>query len=536
MGLLVFLIIAYAILSASLFFLFPKAGEEGWKGLVPGLNFVVWCKLIGRNGPYAAWLLFPIVNIFIYAGMAIDMVRSFGKHSFLDSVLAVLFAPLYFFYLAFQDKEVYGGPVLEKERAYKADIAEAKAAKNSRKFNKLVKNNPYHKSPTREWAEAIIFAVFAAAFIRMFLIEAYVIPTSSMEGSLLVGDFLFVSKAHYGIRTPETIAMVPLLHNRIPVLNTESYLKKPKLKYNRLPAIESIDHNDPVVFNYPEGDSVYIFPDRTWSIYDYERGAIPPQYTRQIKSGNKKMVTRPMDKKDHYIKRCIGLPGDSLQIRDRQVYINGEPGKNPKHMQFMYEVVFPSGGVNTKDWAEWGISTEDVITKRGANSYIIVLSEEQITKLKNLDSSITMKPLDMSLLDANPNKLYPHDPENFPNWTVDNFGPIYIPKKGTTVKISPQNIALYRRIIETYEGNDLQVRKDGILINGSPASEYTFEMDYYWMMGDNRHNSEDSRVWGFVPEDHVVGKPVIIWFATREGQIAKGINWRRIFKLVGNLE
>jgi len=536
MGFWILLLVGYVLLSASLYFLFPKAGVEAWKGLVPGLNFVEWCRLIGRKGRHAAWLLVPIVNIFIYAGMTIDMVRSFQKYSFLDSVLAVLFAPFYFFYLAFKEEEQYDGPTLEKERAYKAQLAEAKANNRSREVKKLERNNPYHKSPSREWAEAVIFAVFAAAFIRMFLIEAYVIPTSSMEGSLLVGDFLFVSKAHYGIRTPETVAMVPLLHNRIPILGTESYLKKPKLKYNRLPALESIDHNDPVVFNYPEGDSVYIFPDRTWSIYDYRRGAIPPQYARMIKSGAVKLVTRPMDKKDHYIKRGIGMPGDSLQIIDRQVHINGEPAQNPKHMQFMYEVYFPSGGVNTSKFSEWGISEEDLIAQQGNNAYIIVLSEDQKEKLNALDGDIQIKHFDMSRVDNNPNKLFPHDPDNFGGWTVDNFGPIYIPKKGATVAISPDNIALYRRVIETYEDNDLEIRNGQIYINGEQAGEYTFQMNYYWMMGDNRHNSEDSRVWGFVPEDHVVGKPVIIWFSTREGQLSKGVNWKRIFKMVGNLE
>jgi signal peptidase I len=536
MGFWIFLLAGYLLLSISLYFLFPKAGVDGWKGLVPGLNFMEWCKLIGRKERHALWLLFPLVNIFIYAGMAIDMVRSFKKYTFLDSVLAVLFAPFYFFYLAFKDGESYDGPTLEKEKAYKAQLAEAKASNRSRELKKLQRNNPYHKSPSREWAEAVIFAVFAAAFIRMFLIEAYVIPTSSMEGSLLVGDFLFVSKAHYGIRTPQTIAMVPLLHNRIPMLNSESYLEKPKLKYRRLPALESIDHNDPVVFNYPEGDSVYIFPNRTWSIYDYRRGAIPPEYTRMIKSGAVEMVTRPMDKKDHYIKRGIGMPGDSLQIIDRQVYINGEEAQNPKHIQYMYEVVFPGGGVNTSKFSDWGISSEDLIAQQGNNAFIIVLSEEQKEKLKSLDANIQITHFDMSRVDNNPNKLFPHDPDNFSGWTVDNFGPIYIPKKGATVEVSPDNLALYRRIIETYEDNEVSVQGGKVFINGQESNEYTFQMNYYWMMGDNRHNSEDSRVWGFVPEDHVVGKPVIIWFSTREGQLSKGVNWSRIFKLVGNLE
>ena len=538
MWFLILLIVSYIVLSISLYFLFPKAGEAGWKGLAPGLNFVVWCRLIGRKGAHAAWLLFPIVNIFIYAGMAIDMVRSFGKYRFWHSVVAVLFAPLYFFYLAFNEGEKYDGPTLVKEREYKAQLAEAAAGNQVRKLQKLQATNPYRKSAAREWAEAIIFAVFAAAFIRMFLIEAYVIPTPSMEGSLLVGDFLFVSKAHYGIRTPETVAMVPLLHNRIPILNTESYLKKPSLSYYRLPALEAIDRNDPVVFNFPEGDSVYVFPDRTWSIYDYRRGAVPAGQAQQIETGAKKLVVRPMDKKDHYIKRCIGIAGDSLQVIGRQVYINGKPAENPKHLQYMYVVTFPGNAINTRKFPEWGINNSDIIAQQGADTYIIILSDEQREKVQSLDPNISITHVDMAQLDGNSDKFFPHDPKHFPGWSTDNYGPVYIPKKGATVKVSPENIALYRRVIEVYEGNKLEIRDGRIYINGQQSDTYTFKMDYYWMMGDNRHNSEDSRVWGFVPEDHVVGKPMIIWFSTsKEGSnIFSRINFKRIFKPVGNLE
>lgn len=536
MGFFLFLLISYLALSVSLYFLFPKMGVAGWKGLVPGLNFVEWCKLIGRKGAYAAWLLFPLVNIFIYAGMAIDMVRSFRHYGYGQSVLAVLFAPFYFFYLAFKPEEQYDGPTLVKEAEYRKQLQDAAEAGETRKLKKLQENNPYQKSPMREWAEAIVFAVFAAAFIRMFLIEAYVIPTSSMEGSLLVGDFLFVSKAHYGIRTPETIAMIPLLHNRAPVLNSESYLEKPKLPYYRLPALETIDRNDPIVFNYPEGDSVYIFPNRTWSIHDFRRGAIPPAYAQQIQSGRKPLVTRPMDKKDHYIKRAIAIGGDSLEVRDRQVYINGQPAQNPENLQYMRLVKFPSGGINTSRFSDWGISQEDLVAQQGDGSFVIVLSEEQEENLRGLDARVEISPMDMGMLDNSPGKLFPHEPDIAGGWTVDNYGPVYVPKEGATVAINPQSIPYYRRAIGVYEGNELEERDGKIFINGQEATSYTFKMDYYWAMGDNRHNSEDSRVWGFVPADHIVGKPIIIWFATKEGSISNGINWSRLFKYVGNLK
>lgn len=527
-----FLLILYIILSISLYKIFEKAGVEGWKALIPGLNFVEWCKLIGRPSWWALLLLIPIVNIFILAGMCVDMVRSFKKYKLWHSALAVILPPAIFFWLGFDKNEAYDGPTLDKEKAYAQEIAEAHKSDNSRLLKKLIANNPYKKSAPREWTEAIFFAVFAAAFIRMFLIEAYVIPTPSMEGSLLVGDFLFVSKVHYGVRMPETVAMIPLLHNRIPGINRESYLKKPQLNYKRLPALESIDRNDPVVFNFPEGDSVYIFPERTWSINDYRRGAVEDSGYRQhlaaIKSGKKPLTTRPMDKKDHYVKRCIGISGDSLQVIDRQVYINGSPAKNPEFIQFSYEVTSSNGNFNTRNFPDWGISSQDVYKTPYPNTWLMFLSDVQKEKVQAMDSGITIRPRDFSKID-NSSKLFPHDPAHFPGWNIDNYGPVYIPKAGATVKISKENIALYSRVISVYEKNDLKIKDGKIFINGIETDEYTFKMNYYWMMGDNRHNSEDSRFWGFVPEDHIVGKPLFIWFSTKEGSIRNGINWDRIF-------
>ncbi|MDX1943752.1 MAG: S26 family signal peptidase [Saprospiraceae bacterium] len=540
MSILIFLIISYILLSISLYFLFPKAGEAGWKGLVPGLNFVVWAKVVGRNPWHAAWMLFPIVNFFIYAGLAIDMVRSFRHYTFWESLLSVIATPFFFFYLAFNEKEKYDGPTLVKEREFRKQLQEAKANNNKKQLSKLEASNPYKRTQLREWAEAIIFAVFAAAFIRMFLIEAYVIPTSSMEDSLLVGDFLFVSKAHYGIRTPMTVVQVPLFHNRfgagggrgimklLKVIEGETYLEKPSLPYYRLPAIESIDRNDLIVFNYPEGDSVYIFPDRTWSSHDYRRNSIPASYAQQIKTGRKKLVTRPMDKKDHYIKRCVAVGGDSIMIRDRQLYVNGKPAKNPSKMEFMYSVEIPEGvTINTRNFANWGISTEDMLSAN-SNPMILILTDEQKAKIQGMDAGINLTYLDMGRVSGG-DKLFPHDPNRTEGWTVDNYGPIWVPKKGVTIDLTPENIALYRRTIDVYEGNDFAERDGKFFINGKETNRYTFKMNYFWAMGDNRHNSEDSRVWGFVPEDHIVGKPLFIWFSLKEGQLSKGINWKRIF-------
>lgn len=478
--------------------------------MVPGYNFAVWSEIVGKNKWHAAWMLFPIVNIFIYAGLCIDLVRSFGKHSFWEAAISVIAAPFYFFFLGFKDEETYEGPIVEAEVAYMAKLEAARKAKKTVQIKRLEANNPYKKSGGREWVESIIFAVFAAAFIRMFLIEMYKIPTSSMEGSLLVGDFLCVSKAHYGIRPPMTIAMIPLLHNRIPFLDTESYLEKPSLSYRRLPAFESIKHNDPVVFNYPEGDSVIITPARTFSVYDIKRQGQGVTSTADIRE---EVITRPMDKMDHYIKRCIGLPGDSLQVIDRQVHINGEAVENPDKIQFAY-VVRSQSPLNLKRLQEWDVNLDD------SRDPIFMLNNEQVEKIRGM-GNVTVEFLPQSV-----RPLFPYDGHQ---WTVDNYGPIYIPKKGVTVPISPATIAPYKRVIDKYEDNDLQVKDGKVFINGVEATEYTFKMDYYWMMGDNRHNSEDSRVWGFVPEDHVVGKPLFIWFSTKYGDMKNGIRWNRLF-------
>ncbi len=506
--------------------LFVKAGEEGWKALVPGLNFVVWAKIIGQPSWWAALLLIPIVNIFIWSGMCVDMVRSFGKYGFWDSFLAVVAAPFSFFQIGRNDKDKYIGKTVELEKAYAEKLREAEAGDDKYGLKKLVANNPYKKSSGREWAEAIIFAVFAASFIRMFLIEAYVIPTSSMEGSLLVGDFLFVSKAHYGIRTPETVIQFPLVHNTLPVLGTESYLENPKLKMTRLKAIENIDRNEAVVFNFPEGDSVYMYPGRTYSVYQTRR--MSPGQRAQIEKYD--FRTRPIDKMDHYIKRCVATPGDKFELRDRQIYINDKVSPNPEGMQFSYFVDSPGSPLNDAKLKEFGLSTEDINrgrpAKAGKNE--LVMTNNEMEKVKGMDPNIT---IELAPLPARaPGEFFPNDPVNFTTWNDDNFGPFVVPKAGETVNLGPKNIALYKRIIEVYEGpNKVQVKNGRVLINGEAATSYTFQMDYYWMMGDNRHRSEDSRYWGFVPQTHVVGKPLFIWFSTVEGSIFKGIRWNRLF-------
>ncbi|MFZ1748745.1 MAG: signal peptidase I [Saprospiraceae bacterium] len=513
--------------------LFPKAGVEATKGLIPGVNFVEWCKIIGQKPTHALWLLFPIVNIFIFAGMAVDLVRSFGKLKLSHSAAAVAYAPAIFFKIAKDNHAKYLGPTLVSESNYTKSLDEARSSGDTYKLKQLEEKNPYKKSAGREWVESIFFAVFAAAFIRMFLIEAYVIPTPSMEGSLNVGDFLFVSKAHYGIRTPMTIAMIPLLHNQIPIINKESYISSPSLPYYRLPAIEKIEAGKPIVFNWPVGDSVYITSSRSYFVSQIQR---QPEYMMgdrelEVKVRNKDFVVRPLDKKDHYIKRCVAGPGDSLKIVDRQLYLNNQPVKNPTHLQFLYDILLPpTVTVNNKKLDEWGIDFGDnAIGGRElftSGRAILFLDEGQVQKIKSLASDVQIL---LYPQPSEPTKLFPFDTLITKNWSVDNYGPIWIPKAGVTTPLNLNNLPFYHRIIEVYEHNTLEVKGNDLFINGVKSDSYTFKQDYYWAMGDNRHNSEDSRAWGYVPHDHIVGKPLFIWFSTKEGNIRNGINWDRIF-------
>jgi signal peptidase I len=419
------------------------------------------------------------------------------------------------------------------EHDYAEQIAAAEKSGDKYALKKLQEDNPYKKGGGREWIESVVFAVFAAAFIRMFLIEAYVIPTPSMEGSLNVGDFLFVSKAHYGIRTPMTVAMFPLLHNRLPIVGGESYLESPSLPYYRLPAIEDIQRGKPFVFNWPVGDSIYLTPQRSYTANQVRRQNIPT---------NGELITRPIDKKDHYIKRAVGIAGDSLQVIDGLIYINGQPEKVPTHRQFSYDVYLGGDAIlDKKKLDKLGIDEGDSAlsyyqnwkflsnkSNDGRKNYdILFLDDSQVESLQAAYPNADIK---RKSQEPDANRVFPNNSVLFPNWTVDDYGPIYIPKAGDEIAMTPKNMALYGRLIKVYEGNTVTKKGSQYLVNGQPLKKYTVKQNYYWAMGDNRHNSEDSRAWGFVPHDHVVGKPLFIWFSTKEGNISNGINWDRIFK------
>jgi signal peptidase I len=505
-----YILITHLLTCFTLARLFKQAGISPTKAYIPVLNFVEWSKLIGKPAWETIYLLVPIVNIFTYSRMKVNLVRSFGKYRFWHTTLAVIFNPLIFFMLR---NEQYIEPIIIQEKAYNDAIEEAEQNGRNKEAEQLRQDNPYKKGMIREWVEQTTFAVFAVGAIRLFLIECFVIPTSSMEGSLLIGDEMFVSKLHYGLRLPMTLRQLPLIHNRISDLGIESYITQPQLTYFRLPAWESIQHNKLIVFNYPEGDSVMIQPYRTYSINDLNRMGVDLD--------NMPIVVRPIDKRDHYIKRCVGIAGDTLELINRQIYINGHLSKFPAKLQWRYKI---TGHANSERLIELGVNLQD-----GSNG-IYHLTQTQAEIINTWGDGIKVEFETESLSRLRGDILYPHDTSYYKNWTLDNFGPIYIPKQGATIHLTEANWSLYHSVIGEHEKNQVVVKDGKYFINGKESTHYTFKQNYYWMMGDNRHNSEDSRYWGFLPENHIVGKPLFIYFSSKNLKIENGIRWNRIFK------
>ncbi len=391
------------------------------------------------------------------------------------------------------------------------------------------KKNPPNGKQTKvvEWVDAIIFAVIAASFIRIFFIEAYTIPTSSMEKTMLVGDYLFVSKTAYGPKTPNTPLSFPFVHNTLPILkNTKSYVEWIKRPYHRMAGFTTVKENDVVVFHFPEGDTVALNM-AAQSYYQLIR-----VYGRARVWSDKRnfgeIIARPVDKRENYIKRCVAIHGDVIKLVRGQLFVNGKAQKKFKGVQQKYIVRTNGTSINPKALDRLHIAIAD---RQGNSSrYIFPLTEENATKLKKFSNVISVEKMieEPGVWDP---AIFPSN-KNF-KWNVDNVGPITIPEKGATVQLTVDNLPLYRRIIDVYENNDLKVDGDKIYINGEIATSYTFKMDYYWMMGDNRHNSADSRYWGFVPEDHVVGKAKFIWLSIdKDKRFPANIRFNRIFTAI----
>jgi len=379
-----------------------------------------------------------------------------------------------------------------------------------------------------EWVDAIIFAVIAATFIRMFFIEAYTIPTSSMEKSMLIGDYLFVSKTSYGPKLPNTPLSFPFVHHTMPLSKTKkSYVEWIQNPYKRIGGFGKVKNNDVVVFNFPEGDTVAV------NVQNQSYYSLVRLYGRarvwQEKETFGEIISRPVDKRENYIKRCVAIPGDKIQIKDGQLFVNDKEQQHFPGMQYDNIVTTNGTGFNKRTLEQLNIAVEDR-HEYSNTQYLFPLTQANEEKMKSMKNVTSIK---RTLVTAEnwDQSTFPFS-SKYP-WNVDNYGPLEIPKKGQTIKLTIDNLPLYERIIDLYEANDLKVKDNTIYINGSPADSYTFKMDYYWMMGDNRHNSADSRYWGFVPEDHIVGKAVFIWLSLDKDQpFYNKIRWSRLFSVV----
>jgi signal peptidase I len=392
------------------------------------------------------------------------------------------------------------------------------------------KKNPPNGKQTKmvEWVDAIIFAVIAATFIRMFFIEAYTIPTSSMEKSMLVGDYLFVSKAAYGPKMPNTPVSLPFVHHTMPLSKTKkSYSDIIKWDYRRIKGFGEVKRNDVVVFNYPEGDTVSVAYQSNASY-----NVLVKQYGREKVNTDKRnfgdIIYRPVDKRENYIKRCVAIHGDSLKIVGGQVFINNKPQIVIAGLQYEYIVSTNGTPINPRAMDKLDIAMAD--RHKSGSQYYFPLTQEQAKKLSAFKNVVSIEKI-ISPASGVDGRIFPFD-NNYP-WNEDNFGPIWIPEKGVTIELTTVNLPLFHRAITTYEGNKVEVKDGNILINDEMVNSYTFKMDYYWMMGDNRHNSADSRFWGFVPEDHIVGKASFVWLSLdKDKSFLSKIRWSRLFSVV----
>lgn len=457
--------------------LYIKADRKAWEAIIPIYNAYVLMKIINRSTWWVVLLFIPIINLLMFPILWIETIRSFGKNSTLDTTLALFTFGFYTYYVN-----------------YACDVKHIKdrSLKPASNFG--------------DWASSIAFAIIAATLVHTYFMRPYTIPTSSLEKSLLVGDFLFVSKFHYGARIPMTAVAMPMVHDSIPMTGLPSYLDKPQLPYMRLPGIQKIKRNDIVVFNWPA--------DSLKTMWGDDSG---------------EFTYKPIDKKTNYVKRCVAIAGDTLQIIDGVIYINGEISKMPDRAKPQYYFTVDTGGkqLSARNLQRYNVREGHMQDGK----YVLNLTDTEARKLKNNPSvkSIVKRNTPSGNFDKG---IFPHDEQY--KWSVDNYGPLYIPAKGKTIEINSKTIPIYEHLIREYDRNDITVDGDKMYINGQLAESYTFKQDYFWMMGDNRHNSLDARSYGFTPFDHVIGKAVFIWFSweTNGDGIKNKIRWDRLFTVV----
>ena len=494
-GLIIF-ILATIGWHVGMYGMFKKAGIEGWKAFVPFYN--TWCivEKIKLNKKWFFFQLVPIAGQFVTIWITIKWVEHFGRFDFTHHAMAVFIPFVYFPVLGFSNNEKYAG--------------------------ELVVNN-YKKSAAREWIDAAAFAIVAATLIRTFVFEAYTIPTPSMEKTLLVNDFLFVSKSAYGSRIPNTPIAMPFVHHTMPWVSAKSYSEWIKIPYTRWFSKE-VTRNDAVVFNFPANDTLINDEENFGSKITYYQAVREIGRDKVWQNYGDLVITRPVDKRENFIKRCVAVAGDKLEIKNTVLYLNDVAQPFPAESELYYNVQ-SSSPLDEEQLQSFGIHTDpDLHEFMSYNDgmYIINMTQGEKKKVEALKNVIKVE----VQINQVSNDLYPYY-DTTAHWSVDNFGPLWVPKKGVSIPLTPDNYIRYERCISTYEGNVVETKNGKVFINGSEATQYTFKYDYYWLMGDNRHNSLDSRYWGFVPEDHVVGKASMIWFSWE-----KGPRWKRFFNVI----
>ncbi len=461
-------VISFSLIVMLLGNFFEKAGQERSAALVPFKNLLPFFKIIERTPIWGILYFIPYINVILIIWLITEFLKVFNRRDIPSQVLGIFFGYVYLPVLNYTSKINY------------------------------VDSKPVEKRSTaREWTDALIFSVVAATIKNAFIIEAYTIPTSSMEKTLLVGDFLFVSKFHYGPRVPMTPLAFPFAHHTMPGSDVRSYVEWIKLPYYRLPKLQDVRRNDIVVFNWPQEDF------------------------------------RPVDKRENYIKRCVAIPGDTIEVINGMLFVNGDKAYEPENMQYQYYVQTDGSVINPKAIQNLDITDGGRIPSN-KGLYLLSLTKKSYEAVKNFGNvkNIERKMGVKDNAELGQRYYFPKDLKKFP-WNVDFYGPLVAPQKGASVKLDMNNLPIYERIITLYEGNRLEKKNGKVFINGSETDHYTFKMNYYWMMGDNRLNSEDSRFWGFVPEDHIVGKAWIIWLSLDKNKdMLHKIRWSRMFSAI----